>query len=211
MYDPNRVRKIQVGAMGPNGAGGGGHGHSGPGYNAMDDVPGVGGFRAFVRRRLNGIKKFQLVAMFFVSFIVLSFQAGKCVEKYLDAFTGTGDKYVHVSKISFPVMTICPTYPYRLDKLKVRTTHSPGSLHCTIEKRLQEHGIETKTAMQFNGQWVDKEQPSLSVADLYDEVVLDLEDIFINVFVNAEGNVDGKNNFDVGPKDLICGEVHQGK
>ena len=71
--------------------------------------------------------QFGIVLLFCTS--VLLFQTLQCVDKYLAKSTGTADKYVHVSKTSFPVMTICPTYPYHLD-------------------RLQKHGLETKSDIQ---------------------------------------------------------------
>ena len=74
------------------------------------------------------------------------------MRKYLDKSTGTADKYVHVSLTSFPVMTICPTYPYRIDALK-------------------DNGVETKSDIQFGAKWVsDKE--GKSAEKFYEEVRL---------------------------------------
>ena len=56
-------------------------------------------------------------------------QIHACVEKYVLMERGTTDSYQLVSNIPFPVMTICPTYPYKLD-------------------RLQFHGVPTKSDIQ---------------------------------------------------------------
>lgn len=83
-------------------------------------------------RKKNHAKHLKRVQYAFVLLFctgVLLFQTFQCVEKYLLKSTGTADKYVHVSKTSFPVMTICPTYPYKLD-------------------RLQYHGVMTKSDIQ---------------------------------------------------------------
>ena len=59
----------------------------------------------------------------------------KCIEKYLNKNTGTADKYVHVSKTSFPELTICPTYPYKLENL-------------------QSNGIAARNKIQFGASWI---------------------------------------------------------
>ncbi len=60
--------------------------------------------------------------MFFFSFQIclgiLFFQCAQCVRKLFAFRTGTADKYVHVALASFPVMTLCPPYPYREDRLQ---------------------------------------------------------------------------------------------
>ena len=74
------------------------------------------------------------------------------MEKYIDKSTGTADKYVHVSKTSFPVMTICPTYPYNINALN-------------------QFGIDVKTLLQFGAQWVPLNDSSVSPQDFYEKVL----------------------------------------
>ena len=44
-------------------------------------------------------------------------QAGQLISKYLKRGTGTSESYKHISTQPFPVLTICPTYPYKDDRL----------------------------------------------------------------------------------------------
>ena len=64
-----------------------------------------------------GIKRSQYAIIILACTVVLIFQCAKCAEKYMNKSTGTADKYVHVSKTAFPELTICPTYPYKDDRL----------------------------------------------------------------------------------------------
>lgn len=56
--------------------------------------------------------------------IVFNSQGSQCVKKFLKASTGTGDKYVHVSKTNFPVPTFCPAVPYRPEVFQSSGTFS---------------------------------------------------------------------------------------
>ena len=57
---------------------------------------------------------------------------------------------MHVSLTSFPVLTICPTYPYRLEALNA-------------------NGVATKSEIQFGAKWVsDKEGKTPN--EFYEEV-----------------------------------------
>ena len=42
---------------------------------------------------------------------------GKITEKYLRRGTGTSESYKDISKVPFPVLTVCPTYPYKDDRI----------------------------------------------------------------------------------------------
>ena len=44
-------------------------------------------------------------------------QAGQLTSKYLKRGTGTSESYKHISTQPFPVLTVCPTYPYKYDRL----------------------------------------------------------------------------------------------
>ena len=69
--------------------------------------------------------------------------------------TGTADKYVHVSKTAFPELTICPTYPYRLEAL-------------------QSNGIETRNLLRFGSNWISN-NTNISAEQFYEEIVLNVE------------------------------------
>ena len=42
---------------------------------------------------------------------------GTLTEKYLKRGTGTSESYKDISTVPFPVLTICPTYPYKDDRI----------------------------------------------------------------------------------------------
>ena len=42
---------------------------------------------------------------------------GKLTEKYLKRGTGTSESYKDISAVPFPVLTVCPTYPYKDDRI----------------------------------------------------------------------------------------------
>ena len=81
------------------------------------------------------IKHIQYAVIIIACTLVLIFQITKCFQKYYDKNTGTADKYVHVSTTPFPELSICPTYPYKLDKL-------------------QNNGIAARTKIQFESFWI---------------------------------------------------------
>ena len=74
--------------------------------------------KSFLESNLTTIKRIQFVLIVIVCTGVLISQIVQCVEKYVSRNTGTAEKYEHVSEIVFPEMTICPTYPYKLEVLQ---------------------------------------------------------------------------------------------
>ena len=104
------------------------------------------GIEQFVRARLRIIQRFQFAIIFVVCTGILVFQAGQCAFKYLDKETGTADKYVHVSNASFPELSICPTYPYRLDVL-------------------QANGVEKTWDVQFDANWISNDTTKSAKGD----------------------------------------------
>lgn len=104
-------------------------------------------------------------------------------------------------------MTVCPTYPYKLD-------------------RLQYHGIEFKNMIQFGAAFVSNDS-SVSPKEFYEDVVLkvrvesnddnivlgfqllcfslQIDEIVSSIKIYAEGLIDGKNIFELNPNDEFCG------
>ena len=80
------------------------------------------GPKDFVKRHLVGIKRVQYTVIIVLCSGFLTVQCVECINKFLAKRTATGDYYVHTSRTSFPVLTICPTHPYRLDVLQVCMT-----------------------------------------------------------------------------------------
>jgi hypothetical protein len=138
----------------------------------------------FLQYRLVWVKRFQYAFIVIICTAVLFFQIGKCIEKYYSNNTGTADKYVHVSKTAFPELTICPTYPYKLDKLIA-------------------NGISTKSEIQFGANWISNDSRK-SPQDFYNEIVLNVDDIVQKVTIYVEQLVNGKNIVNLGPLDTIC-------
>ena len=81
------------------------------------------------------------------------------MKRFITSFSiksiGTADKYVHVSKTAFPELTICPTYPYRLEVL-------------------QANGIETRNLLRFGSNWISNDT-NLSAEQFYKDIVLNVE------------------------------------
>ncbi|XP_059098535.1 uncharacterized protein LOC131892719 [Tigriopus californicus] len=132
------------------------------------------------------VKQCQFFTILFVCVGILIFQASQCVIKYLDASTGTGDKYVHVARTSFPVMTICPSYPYKLD-------------------RLQYHGIMTKSDIQFNSQWTSNDS-TVDPVTFYEDIVVGVEEIVEDILIYAEVPINGTNSFMLYGNSTFCGQ-----
>merc|ERR1719232_1035372 len=103
--------------------------------HGFPDEDSEGGCMSVIYKNLDLIKKFQFGFIIIACTAVLIFQCAKCAEKYMDKSTGTADKYVHVSKTAFPELTICPTYPYKLDVS-------------------QKNGVPTRNALRFGSNWV---------------------------------------------------------
>ena len=139
----------------------------------------------FIRRHLRAIKRVQYSVVFLIAFAVLIFQIYECVEKYLERNTGTGDKYEHTSKVPFPEMTICPTYPYRLNVLN-------------------KNGISGKNNIQLGAQWISNDT-SVTPIQLYDEAVIPIQNVVHSIRLYFEKLIDGKNIIDLKPNDNVCG------
>ena len=45
-------------------------------------------------------------------------QVGKLTDKFFKRGTGTSESYKDISTQPFPVLTICPSYPYKDDRIK---------------------------------------------------------------------------------------------
>ena len=81
-------------------------------------------------------------------------------------------------------MTICPTYPYKLDVL-------------------QRNGIKGRNFIQLGAQWLSNETYT-TPEQLYSEVVKPIDDIVHSVRIYLQQEIGGKNIFDLGPRDTIC-------
>ena len=60
----------------------------------------------------------MVILQFFLHFFFGKFQIEQCVVKFISRPTGTRDSYMHLSKTSFPMVTLCPTNPYRLEVIQ---------------------------------------------------------------------------------------------
>ena len=138
----------------------------------------------FFRGHLTGIKRIQYAAIFIICATVLVFQVVKCVEKYFIKNTGTADKYVHVSKTSFPELTICPTYPYKLDVL-------------------QRNGISGRNKIQLGAQWLSNDT-FMTPQKLYQRVIIPANEIIHSVLIYVEQLIDGKNTIKLLANDKVC-------
>ena len=138
----------------------------------------------FIKRNLKGIKRLQYFIIVLVASAVLFFQCSECVEKYLEKNTGTGDKYQHTSGVPFPEMTICPTYPYRLDVLN-------------------KNGIAGKNNIQLGAKWISNNS-DVSPRELYEDVVIPVDKVIHSLRIYFEKLIDGKNIIDVGANDRVC-------
>lgn len=132
------------------------------------------------------VKQCQFFTILIICVGILIFQASQCVIKYLEESTGTGDKYVHVARTSFPVMTICPAYPYKLD-------------------RLQHHGIMTKSDIQFQSAWISNDS-TVDPITFYEDIVVNVEEIVEDILIYAEVPINGTNNFLLYGNSTFCGE-----
>ena len=126
----------------------------------------------FKSKRLHTIIVINLV---FVS--IFGLLCSKCVEKYFGNRTSTADLYVHTSKVIFPELTLCPTYPYKLDIL-------------------HQHGIEGRNNIQLGNQWVSN-YSHVTPQQFYSDVILQIHEIVHSVKIHLEQPVDGQNIFQV--------------
>ena len=137
---------------------------------------------------LVAIKRIQYAIIIIGCSVVLIFQVGKLAEKYLDKNTGTADKYEHVSEISFPELTICPTYPYKLDQL-------------------QRNGIAGRNKIQFGAAWLSN-NTNITPQSLYQDVIIPVEEIIHSVKIYVEQLINGKNIIDLNANDKVCNGEH---
>ena len=140
--------------------------------------------KSFLESNLTTIKRIQFVLIVIVCTGVLISQIVQCVEKYMSRNTGTAEKYEHVSEIVFPEMTICPTYPYKLEVL-------------------QENGIAGTNNIQLGAQWISNDSRT-SPRELYDDVTIPIDEIVHSVRFYLEQLLDGKNVIDLKPNDVVC-------
>ena len=161
------------------------------------------GFRSFLRRHLVGIKRLQYAIIIITCSAVLITQIVECVNKYLAKNTATADKYVHVSKTAFPVLTICPTYPYKLDVLQASIVLTFKCSNFNVSFHFQQNGIQFKNEIQFQAKWIS-DNPSLSPQDFYRQIVLNVEDVVDKVTIYVEQLLDGKNILKLKPHDEVC-------
>ena len=110
--------------------------------------------------------------------------------KYTAGNTATSDKYQHIATLPFPDLSICPSYPYKLDVL-------------------QANGITDKSSYQFKAGWVSTKDPSKKPKELFHDVIYSYEDIVKNIRLDLEQPMDGssKKEIDVKKsKGKLCGE-----
>ena len=95
----------------------------------------------------------------------------ECVDKYLSGNTATADKYQHISTAPFPDLTICPSYPYKIEVLK-------------------SNGVPDKTTYQFEAGWVSNIK-SKSVEEFFNEVIFSASDLVKSVNLYLEQPLEG--------------------
>ena len=139
-----------------------------------------------------GILKKLLYALIVITCtVVLIYQVNECVEKYLEKNTGTGDQYVHISKTSFPVMTVCPTYSYNLSVLAANGVGDGAA--------------KSRTEIQWNSNWLSNDTGK-SPREFYGEMVLKPQEVIAYVKVYTEQFIDGRNILKLKPEDRVCGQ-----
>ena len=138
----------------------------------------------FFRGHLTTIKRIQYAVIFVICTLVLLIQVAKCVEKYLYKSTGTADKYVHITQTSFPELTICPTYPYKLDVL-------------------QQNGISDRKKIQLAAQWLSNNSDK-TPQKLYEEIIIPTNEIIHSVIIFLEQKVGGKNRIKLSADEKVC-------
>jgi len=133
----------------------------------------------------NRVKKLQRIVMFMGCFGFLLIMVGKLTDKFFKRGTGTSESYKDISTQPFPVLTICPSYPYKDDRIKF-------------------HGLDLKKDLQFKAQWVSN-QSGVTPKEFYNDVVYSLENIVLNVLFNLIKPINGDKNPKVPPTHIFCG------
>ena len=98
--------------------------------------------------------------------------------------TGTSESYKDISTVPFPVLTICPTYPYKDD-------------------RISYHGVDIVRDIQFKSQWVSNHS-DITPKKFYEDVVYRLEDVVLTVLFNLIKPIKGDKNPKVPPGHIFC-------
>lgn len=110
------------------------------------------------------LHKFVLLSVCSGVLVYLSYLS---IHRYALRETATADKYLHISEVTFPEITLCPSNPYKLDILK-------------------RHGINDLRDIQFNAQWVSATQPNLKPQEFMELINIPLEELFHSVIVDIE-------------------------
>ena len=105
-----------------------------------------------VGNNLKWIKRIQFSLIICLCFGILVYLIIKNIGKFLEFNVGTADKYVLTTEAAFPELTICPSYPYKLDVL-------------------QRNGINSRHDIQFHFDWISKDS-KITPQQLYSEVVI---------------------------------------
>ncbi len=140
---------------------------------------------SYDKQKIVNAKRCQFILIFVVCFGILMYQIGQCVHKFTQANTATGDKYIHVSMTNFPELTICPAYPYDMERLRL-------------------HNV-TRSGLQWHAMWVSN-QPNISPNVFFEDVVLPLDEVVKSVDVFLESEVDGQSHFTFEGNATFCGE-----
>ena len=141
----------------------------------------------FAKERLKRMIKKQVPRLFsIIALVIILSQTYQCVNKFLMRKTGTGDKYQHTSGVPFPEITICPANPYDSEALR-------------------KNGIQGKIDIQLGAQWISNNS-YVTPNDLYDYVVIPLDDIVDYVRFDLEEMIDGKTVMKPKANDMVCNQ-----
>ena len=64
---------------------------------------------------------------------------GKLTDKFVKRGTGTSESYKEISTVPFPVLTICPSYPYKDERIRYHGL----DLKKDLQVRIQQYSIPT--------------------------------------------------------------------
>ncbi|TRY78208.1 hypothetical protein TCAL_14440 [Tigriopus californicus] len=120
-----------------------------------------------IKKSGGAFKLLHKLSLFFVCSGALVYLSYLSIHRYALRETATADKYLHISEVAFPEITLCPSNPYKLDILK-------------------RHGIRELRDIQFNAQWISSIQPDLEPTEFMDAVNIPLDEIFHSVSVDTE-------------------------
>ena len=120
-------------------------------------------------------------------------QVGKLTDKFFKRGTGTSESYKDISTVPFPVLTICPSYPYKGDRIKFHGLELKKDLQARNLKFLLSKVIILKCLFQFKAKWVSN-QSNVTPKEFYEDVVYSLEDVVLNVLFNLIRPINGDKN-----------------